>query len=111
MKEEGAIKSGLKQNVYYLLKGAASILQKLMLEEGNNDLVSDLQKFVNLLELCSDIIFGDAVYETNKRRETVLRKPEKLPDQGDLREIRAHILFRLKTLLKKKKFFYIKRFC
>lgn len=105
MKEDSAIKSGLKQNVYYLLKGAASILQKLMSEEGNNDLVSDLQKFVNLLELCSDIIFGDAVYETNKRRETVSRKPEKLPDQGDWREIRAHILFILKTLLKKIYFF------
>ena len=69
-------------------------------------MVSDLQKFVNLLELWSDIIFGDAVYETNKRRETVLRKPEKLPDEGDLREIRVHILSRLKTLLKKNNFLH-----
>ena len=69
-------------------------------------MVSDLQKFVNLLELWSDIIFGDAVYETKKRRETVLRKPEKLPDEGDLREIRGHILSRLKTLLKKNNFLH-----
>ena len=69
-------------------------------------MVSDLQKFVNLLELWSDIIFGDAVYETKKRRETVLRKPEKLPDEGDLREIRVHILSRLKTLLKKNNFLH-----
>ena len=69
-------------------------------------MVSDLQKFVNLLELWSDIIFGDAVYETNKRRETVLRKPEKLPDEGDLRETRVHILSRLKTLLKKNNFLH-----
>ena len=48
------------------------MLQGLMLEEGNDDLVSDLQKFVNLSELWNDIIFGDVVYETNKRRETVL---------------------------------------
>ena len=53
----------------------------------------------------SDIIFGDAVYETNKRRETVLRKPEKLPIKGDLRKIRAHILSRLKTLVKEFNFF------
>ena len=69
-------------------------------------MVSDLKKFVNLLELWSDIIFGDAVYETNKRRKTVLRKQEKLPDEGDLREIRVHILSRLKTLLKKKFFLH-----
>ena len=56
------------------------------------------KKFVNLLDLWSAIIFGDAVYETNKRRETVLRKPEKLSDEGDLREIRAHILSRSKRL-------------
>ena len=76
------------------------MLQGLMLEEGNDDLVSDLQKFVNLSELWNDIIFGDVVYETNKRRETVLWKPEKLSDEGDLRKIRAHILSRLKTLEK-----------
>ena len=108
VKEDDTIKSDLKQNIYYLLKRAASILQGLMSEEGNDDLLSDLQKFVNLLELWSDIIFGDAVYETNKRRETVLRKPEKLPDEGDLRKIRAHILSRMKALVKE--FFYIKRF-
>ena len=76
-----------------------------MSEEGNDDLVSDLQKFVNLLELWSDIILGDAVYETNKRRETVLRKSEKLPDEGDLRKIRAHILSRMKALVKEFNFF------
>ena len=53
------------------------------------------------MDLWSAIIFGDAVYETNKQRETVLRKPEKLSDEGDLREIRAHILSRSKRLLKK----------
>ena len=50
------------------------------------------------MELWEDIIFGD---ETNKRRKTVLQKPEKLPDEGDLRKIRAHILSRLKALVKK----------
>ena len=91
VKEDDTIKAGLKQNIYYLLKRAASVLQELMLEEGNNDLVSDLRKFVSLLELWEDIIFGDAVYETNKRRKTALQKPKKLPDEGDLRKIRAHI--------------------
>ena len=110
VKEDGTIKSGLKQNIYYLLKRAASILQGLMSEEGNDDLASDLQKFVNLLELWSDIIFGEAVYEINKRRETVLRKPEKLPDEGDLRKIRAHILLRLKAFVKKNNFFTLRDF-
>ena len=105
VKEDDTTKSGLKQNIYYLLKRAASILQGLMSEEGHYDLVSDLQKFVNLLELWNNIIFGDAVYETNKRGETVLRKPEKLPDEGDLRKIRAHILSRMEALVKEFNFF------
>ena len=63
------------------------------------------KKFVNLLDLWCAIIFGDAVCETNKRGETVLRKPEKLSDEGDLREIRAHILSISKRLLKKNNFF------
>ena len=76
-----------------------------MLEEGNDALVSDLRKFVSLLDLWGDIIFGDAVYETNKRRETVLQEPEKLLDEGNLRKIRAHILSRMKALVNKNNFF------
>ena len=105
VKEDDTIRACLKRNIYYFSKKAVSILQGLMLEEGNNALVSDLRKFVSLLDLWGDIIFEDAVYETNKRRETVLQKPEKLPDEGDVRKIRAHILSRMKALVNKNNFF------
>ena len=61
VKEDDTIRAGLKQNIYYFSKRAVSILQGRMLEEGNDALVSDLRKFVSLLDLWGDIIFGDAV--------------------------------------------------
>ena len=92
---------GLKQNFYYLLKRSAKILQGLLLEEEKDDEVADIKNFVNLLELWDDIVFGDAAYETNKRREVVLCRPEKLPDENDLKTIRKNILLKMEELTKK----------
>ena len=92
---------GLKQNFYYLLKRSAKILQGLLLEEEKDDEVADIKNFVNLLELWDDIVFGDTAYETNKRREVVLRRPEKLPDENDLKTIRKNILLKMEELTKK----------
>ena len=103
---DDSIKAGLKQNVCYLLKRAAKILRALLLSVGDDTRADDVAKFVELLEVWDDIIFGDAVYETNKRRETYLRKPEQLPNEDDMRMIRDHILKRMNILVSNKLEFF-----
>ena len=108
--EDDTIKAGLKQNVYYLLKRSAKTLRALLLEEEKEDAVKEVSNFVELLEVWDDIMFGDAVYETNKRREIFLRKPEQLPNEDDMAMIRTHILTRMENLTNKFEFFTKKEF-
>lgn len=96
--EDDSVKAGLKQNVYYLLKRSAKTLRAMQLEEGKEDVAKKVSQFVELLELWDDIMFGDAVYETNKRREIFLRRPEQLPNEDDMASIREHILSRIEWL-------------
>ena len=79
-KYDDTVKAGLKQNLFYLLKRAAKTLRALTLEEEKVDVAEEVGNFRELLELWDDIIFGDAVYEINRRREVCLRKPEQLPN-------------------------------
>ena len=109
--EKDALKPGLKQNLYYLLKRSAKILRALMLSENKQDIANIIQGFKDLLELWDDIIFGDAVYETNIRREIFLRKPEQLPIEEDMMMIKNHIIARIETLTRDQfNFFSAKEF-
>ena len=63
-----------------------------MLEEEKVDMAEEVGNFRELLELWDDIIFGDAVYETNRRRKVYLRKPEQLPNESDMMIIKDYIL-------------------
>ena len=105
-KDDDSIKAGLKQNIYYLLKRASKIIQALLVSEGKDDISMDIQKFVDLLELWDDIIFGDAVYETNKRREVCIRKPEQLPNEEDVLLIREYVLSWMSILSENKLEFF-----
>ena len=89
---DDSIKAGLKQNIYYLLKRAGRTLRTLLSSFGKDG-------EAEFLELWDDLIFGDAVYETNKRREVYLRKPEQLPNEEDMRKVRDHILKRMLELV------------
>ena len=97
-KHDDTVKAGLKQNLFYLMKRAAKTLRALMLEEEKVDVAEEVGNFRELLELWDDIIFGDAVYEINRRREVYLRKPEQLPNESDMMIIKDHILQRMKDL-------------
>ena len=60
--------------------------------EGFDDISNEISRFVSLLKLLHDAVFGDAVYQTDKKREIFLRRPEQLRDEGDIRLIRSYIL-------------------
>ena len=79
-----------------------------MLENEDVNMANEVCNFKELLELWDDIVFGDAVYEINKRRETLLRRPEQLPNEEDMVIIRDHILNRIKVLTSDKMTFFTK---
>ena len=102
--ENDRIKAGLKQNLYFLLKRSSKILRGLMLEKGCDDTVKEITDFVNLLELWDDIVFGDAQYETNKRREVVLRRPGQLPDEEDMLMLKNYLIETMEKYTKRFEF-------
>ena len=104
LNEDACIKPGLKQNLYYLLKRASKTLREILLSERRDDIAALRQQFLDLLELWDDIIFGDAVHETNKRREVYLRKPEQLPD---MKMVQNHIIERMSQLTENKFEFFL----
>ena len=69
-----------------------------MLEEEKVDMAEEVGNFRVLLEVRDNIIFGDAVYEINGRREVCLWKPGQLPNESDMMIIKDYILQRMKDL-------------
>ena len=66
------------------------------LTEEKDEKAAELDKFVQGFELLEDFIFGDAQYELNKRRQ--INKPEKLPDEGDIRLVRDKIITTMRDI-------------
>lgn len=89
-KHDDTVKAGLKQNLFYLLKRAAKTLRTLMLEEKKVDMTEEVGNLRVLLELWDDIIFGDTVYEINRRGEVYFRKPEQLPNLANMMIIKDY---------------------
>ena len=53
--------------------------------------ITELANFRELLKLWDDIIFGDSIYETSKRCEIWLRRPENFKNQYDMMLIHSYM--------------------
>ena len=51
-----------------------------------------------MLELWENHILADAQYELNKRRQINLRRPEKLPNEDDVRTVREFVISRMSVI-------------
>lgn len=89
-KDETDLKPGLKIGLYYLLKTALKIVKVTYLTQSKDDDAAEIDKFVSVLELNHDYLFGDATYAINKNRQTLLRKPQEMPLEDDVCKIREH---------------------
>ena len=89
---DDVLKPGLKQNLLYLIKKFGKALICLALEKDDDEGSEEIQKFLKMLELWEDLIFGDAIYMTNKNREIKLRRPCNLPNEEDIGQIREEVL-------------------
>ena len=97
-KEEGGIKAGLKQAIYYLLKTAAKIIKGTFYIEDRDDLAEQIDRFVAVLELNKETIFGDASYVLTKNREEKLRLPCSQPLDDDIMKVKCHTLKKMNQL-------------
>ena len=95
----GKMKPGLKQNLYYLLKRCAKALKALMMCDNKEEESDMVERFIQILELWEDFIFGDAQYELNKHRQINLRRPEMLPNEADIKLVQSYVLSRMKYIV------------
>lgn len=93
------LKAGLKSTLYYLLKSMASIVKSSYLVELKDSEAAEVEKFVEILELNSNIIFGDATYKINRTRQTRLRRPEALPLDADIAVLRNYTIKKMNEIL------------
>ena len=75
----------------YLLKKSAKILRCLCLSDNDDAGSEEISRFVCVFEMWEDLIFGDAQYELNKRRQVKLRKPEELPHEDDIMALKNEV--------------------
>ena len=97
--EQGLIKPGLKMSLFYLLKSSAKILKATYLVQENDDQALEIDKFVAILDLNHNYIFGDAIYGINKSKQTKLRKPEVMPLEADVKKMRQFSIDTMSNLL------------
>lgn len=75
--DERMEKSGLMINMYYLLIKVAKILRVYELTRDNDDGATDVAQFLEVLSFNKHTLIGGAVYNTNKARNTRLRRQVK----------------------------------
>ena len=96
--EDDTLKSGLKGNLYYLVKKTAKTLKGIWLCRDNDENARQMDDFIALLELMRHTVFADADNELNMNRQKTLRKPKSLPLEADVIKVRTFILTTLDEL-------------
>jgi hypothetical protein len=98
---ESNVKYGLKNAFYYILLKSADIIQgNALTTPGSKGIstVEEIKHFVLLLKHNQNAVFGDAKYLINKSRQERLRKPDRIPPEETLKDLREHTLGRIKSL-------------
>jgi len=93
------IKSGLKLGLYYLLKKLAKVIKINYLVKKQDDLATEVDKFTDILGMNFNFLFGDAVYQINKNRETKLRRPTEMPSDADVVKVREYTVRNMREML------------
>lgn len=64
--ENARIKAGRKTALFYLLKKSCKIIKATNLVHGKDDAAAEVDRFVSVLQLNHEFLFGDAIYQVNK---------------------------------------------
>ena len=96
--DSGSIKAGLKENLYYLIKKAALVVQYTFFAEKRDAEATEIGNFLHSFKSWQNYLFGDATYALNRQRQINLRKPIKLPLEEDLLKLKEHLIERMQKL-------------
>ena len=92
-------KAGLKISFLYLIKKFAKNQKALNRMNDQDDKAGEIDKFLEVLSLNENYIFGDATYTLNRNRQTKLMKPEQLPLEEDMEKIREYTVHRISNIV------------
>ena len=92
------VKSGLKVAFGYILKNVCKYLHGEYLIQGKDAQATEINRFLAVLNYHWASMFGDAEYANSIKRQEVLRKPQKLPKQQDIKTLRDFTLKKIQEL-------------
>jgi hypothetical protein len=96
---DGKDKSGLQLALYYLLVKAAKIVKVFYLVNNDSIKSTETGEFLDVLHFSKDTMIGGAIYNTNKNRNTKLRRVDNLPNSTDVSKLKTHMCSRMQQLL------------
>jgi len=96
--EDRREKSGLALSVYYLLVKAAKIVKVFHLKNNDDARAVQTGDFLDVLHSCKHELIGGAIYNTNKKRQTKLRRVESLPLLSEVQKLKAYICTSMSAL-------------
>jgi len=70
----------------------------MYLERNEDDKAAEIDKFTDVLALNHNFIFGNALYQINKSRQTKLHRPENLPKEEDCQQRHDYTISRIREL-------------
>lgn len=106
MSLKNTLKSGLKISLYYLLRKMAKFQRANYLMKDKDDLATEVEKFQEGLSLNQQLVFGDAVYNLNRKRQETLRRPDQLPFEADVTKLKKYTVDRMSVMLSDKFFMW-----
>jgi len=93
-------KSGLMIAVYYLLIDAAKKIKVHYMVLEDNSRAKDAAEFLDVLAFNKHSLIGGATYNSNKNRQTRLRRTQNLPKEEDLGKLRAYTVDRISCIVR-----------
>lgn len=93
------LKAGLKHGLQYALISAAKTLKAVAFTNGDDKQAACFEKFLAVLKLWENVMFGDSVLKLRRTSDLHARKPEQLPIETDLQLFRSHVLKIIKDLV------------
>jgi len=101
--DDSYVKVGLKLSLYYLVKQTAKIVKTVYLvKEDDSRAATAEQKFLDVFTINYNLLFGDAVYQLNEKRQMKLRRPEEFPPEEEITELRNYTVTRMQELVSDK---------
>lgn len=94
------LKAGLKHNLHFTLIAAAKILKAIAYTQDEVGESKVFEKFLSVIDLYKDVIFGDAALKLKRNVDTKIRKPQELPLEAEVTTFRDYTQKNITTLMR-----------